>query len=129
MYLVTVFEEDSFCEASLGGNVTADEIEVFGEQLTKMLSGFQGQPYNLLLDYSKAKALDRAASLKLADVKDECIGIGAVKIVSVPSDEHELVRHTSIRMQAVLEGYEEFVAEAGKARFKAIKAKNISAAA
>ncbi len=121
MYLITVFEEESFVEASLGGNVTADEIDVFGDQLTKMLAGFGGQPYNLLLDHSKAKALDRAASMKLADVKDECIKIGALKIISVPCDEHELVRHTSIRMQAVLEGYEEFVAHAGKAKFQPIQ--------
>lgn len=117
MYLVTVFENEAKVEASLGGRVTAEEIQVFGDHVSGLVSVFHGQPYNLLLDYSKAKALDRQATAELAKVKDLFLSGGAQKIVSVPGDEHELVRHTTSRLQAVLEGHEEFVADPSKASF------------
>lgn len=120
MYLVTRFEDEAMVEASLGGHVTAEEIGVFGDDLLETVRNFEGQPYHILLDYSRAKALDRRASAELARVKDQCRRVGAWKIVSVLDDESELIRHTSVRLQAVLEGREEFVSDPRRARFPRI---------
>lgn len=117
MYLVSVLADQSRVEASLGGRVTAEEIEVLGEEIVALSGHFNGRAYDLLLDYSKAKTLDREASYVLADMKAMCLSSGVRKIVSVPSDEQQMVRHTSLRLQAVLEGFEEFVFDPSKAQF------------
>lgn len=120
MYLVSVQENESMVEASLGGRITAEEMQVFGDELHHMIEELGGKPFNLLIDYSKARTLDREAVQVLSAIKDGCLGQGANKIVSVPRDEHELVRHTSTRLQAVLEGREEFISVQATAHFPAL---------
>ncbi|MFT2520431.1 hypothetical protein ACMWQB_29890, partial [Escherichia coli] len=73
-----------------------------------------------LLDYSRALSFDRHAILALGAAKDACLKAGAHKIVSVPCTDHDLVRHTSARLQEVLEGKEEFVLDPESVHFSAI---------
>lgn len=120
MYLVTVQEERNLIEASLGGNVDALEIRVFGEELDEVLEGFDGQPYQILLDHSGAKLIEASAMTELGDLKDRWLATGAVRIVCVPRDERDREAHTTARIQTVLEGREEFVAQASEARFAAV---------
>lgn len=128
MYLVSVLADQSRVEASLGGRVTAEEITVLGQEILAASGEFTGKPFDILLDYSLAKTLDRACSYELADMKEMCLASGARKIVSVAGDEQEVVRHTSLRLQAVLEGHEEFVAEPSKAKFDSAPAAQRKAA-
>ena len=118
MYLVSYLENEHILEASLGGRVTVEEIMVFGEELEEAIEIFG--PCNILLDYSRALSFDRNAILALGVVKDACLQAGAQRIVSVPCTDHDLVRHTSSRLQEVLEGKEEFVLDPESAHFSAI---------
>lgn len=118
MYLVSYLENEHVLEASLGGRVTVEEIAVFGEELVEAIEIFG--PCNILLDYSRALSFDRNAILALGVAKDACLRAGAQKIVSVPCTDHDLVRHTSSRIQEVLEGKEEFVLDPQSVHFSAI---------
>lgn len=109
MYLLTVSEESAILEASLGGKITREELMVFGEELEERIERFAGGSFQLLLDYSKASAFDRIVSQELSRIKEICILRGASRIVSAARDEHDVIRHTSDRMQAVLEGVEVFI--------------------
>lgn len=129
MYLVSLFEQEAIVEASLGGRVTADEIRVFGEELSELLETFEGRTYSMLLDFSKAKRLDSEAIVALAEVKDQCFEVGANEIVSVTVDEHDAVTHQSLRLQQVLEGRERFVADPSEAQLEKSKAHRIRLAA
>src|SRR5438128_1693741 len=111
MFLLTVLHKECLVEASLGGRVTHEEVKVLTEELADTFDDFGGHAFNLLLDYSKAKTLDRESTAALGKLKDFCLANGAVRIVSVVQDEHELVRHTTDRLQAVMQGQEEFVTE------------------
>lgn len=108
MYLVSLFEEEAVVEASLGGRVTYEEARVFGDELMEMVSAFTNRPFYMLLDFSKAVSFDDDTISALSVIKDRCFGAGAVKIVSVPQHEQEMVRQTGDRLQNVLEGREEF---------------------
>jgi hypothetical protein len=121
MYLVTLFENESMVEASLGGRVTADEMRVFADELNDLLETFEGRPFNLMLDYSKAACFDHEAVATLSAIKDQCLEVGASKIVSIPRNENDMVLHTSERLQHVLEGREEFVADPAAVQFPAIR--------
>lgn len=116
-------------EASLGGRVTADEIRVFGEELCELLEAFENRPFNLLLDYSKAKRLDSDAVSALSAVKDGCFDLGATEIVSITTDEQDMVMQQSFRLQQVLEGKERFVSEPSQAKFAPFRTAEIRLAA
>lgn len=118
MYLVSLYEQEGFIEASLGGRVTADEIQVFGEELREIVEAFEAKPFQVLLDFSRARRLDGDGVTALAEVKDSMFAMGASQIVNVPGDEHDMVLHQSSRLQQVLEGLESFVSDPAEARFE-----------
>ena len=111
MYMMSWNEDDARIEASLGGRVTAAEVQVLAEELQEVVATLGEQPYLLLLDYSRAQALDTEAAGELANLKDFCLGHGADKIVSVVYDDEEAARHIDMRLQYVLEGREAIVAQ------------------
>ena len=118
MYLVSYLENERLIEASLGGRVTAEEVRVFGEEIIEVLEIFG--PSNILLDYSRALAMDNNSLSTLSLMKDLFLQSGAKQIVSVPCNEHDLARHTSHRLHEVIDGKEAFVLDPESAHFCAI---------
>ena len=112
MYLLSWIEDGGRIEASLGGRVTADEMRVFAGEVDEVVESFEGRAFELLIDYSRAKELDRESCILLRDLKDRCLGSGASQIVTVARDEEQLARETSDRLNLVLEGREKVVLEA-----------------
>lgn len=117
VYLVSYYEEKGFIEASLGGKLTPGELEVFSEELLELVDAFKGRPYQLLLDYSRAKGLNPSALFALGEIRDRCHERGASQIVSVTPGEADLEHETSHRLQHVMEGREAFVLDPAYAKF------------
>ena len=117
MYLLTVQEDQAVVEASLGGRVDALEMRAFGEELAELLESLSNQSYYLLIDHSKAKSLDRDAVDVLSWIKDTALETGAEKIVCIARDENDMVSHTTGRLQAVLEGREEYHLEGDRINY------------
>jgi hypothetical protein len=111
MYLVAWEENDARLEASLGGRVTVDEMAAFADDVRNLLEEVGEKPYLVLIDYCKAKEFDFEASAVLASLKDFCLASGAALVVSLVQDDETVVRHTSERLQLVLEGREMFLTE------------------
>jgi hypothetical protein len=129
MYLLTVQEDQAVVEASLGGRVDALEMRAFGEELAELLESLQNQSFYLLIDHSKAKSLDREAVTVLSWIKDTALETGVEKIVCIARDETDMVNHTTHRIQAVLEGKEEFHLEGEPVRYHAWQQTSIRLAA
>ena len=121
MYLMSLVEDKALVEASLGGRVTAGEVKAFGEELEAYLDHAELIAYNLLLDFSKASLLTGDAAQAVNAMKDRCLEAGAAKIITVTQDSDEVARQTSMRIQMVLEGREQFVADPDDAMFEAVK--------
>ena len=118
MYLVSLYEKEAIVEASLGGRVTADEVRVFGDELIELLGHLDDQPFEVLLDHSRARRMDADTVVALSDVKDALIALGATMIWSIAADDSDRAAHQTVRLQHVLEGIETFVAEPSQARFR-----------
>lgn len=111
MYLISWNEEESRIEASLGGRVTADEMEVFAEELLEVIESMSDRPHLVVLDQSKAKNLDQNGAVTLSEFKNTVLSNGASKVVTIARDETDFLTQTSERLQFVLEGREEIVLE------------------
>lgn len=111
MYLVTVQEDRAIVEASLGGRIDKLEMRAFAEDLEEVLESLGANRFYLLIDHSRAKNLDGEAAMILSDLKDKAFDIGAEKIVTMASDDEDVARHTTARLQQVLEGREQFCLE------------------
>jgi len=111
MYLVTVQEEQAVVEVSLGGRVDSHEMRAFAEDIEEVLESLGANKFYLLIDHSKAKSFDGEATMILSQLKDKAFEFGAEKIVTLASDENEIARHTTSRLQEVLEGREQFCLE------------------
>ena len=111
MYLVTIQEEKAVVEASLGGRIDSLEMRAFAEDLEEVLESLGASQFYLLIDHSRAKSFDAEAACILAQLKDKAFEFGAEKIVTLASDEDEIARHTTSRLQEVLEGREQFCLE------------------
>ncbi|RYG23628.1 hypothetical protein EON82_13445 [bacterium] len=111
MYLVSLYENEGIVEASLGGRVTADEVRVFGEELMELLDHMPEGSFEVVLDHSRARRMDAETVMALSDVKDELIQNGASMIWSIAADDSDRAMHQTVRLQHVLEGTENFVAE------------------
>jgi MFS superfamily sulfate permease-like transporter len=117
VYLLSYYEDRGFIEASLGGKVTLGELEVFQEELFMLVDGLEGRPYHLMLDYSRATGLDAAASDRLSDLRAKCHEAGAQRIVCVVPGQADLERETAHHLEAVMNGYQDFVLDPAYARF------------
>jgi hypothetical protein len=117
VYLLSYYEERGFIEASLGGKITTSELEVFEDELLSIIEGLEGQPYNLMLDYSRAKCLDDRGFEILTGIRGKCQEYGAQRIVSVVPGQADLERETAHRLEAVLSGLEDYVLDPAYARF------------
>lgn len=111
MYLISWMDEEARIEASLGGRVTAEEMAVLQDELREVLETLSNKPFLLVLDYANAKTFDVETREILADLKDFCFANGAGKIVSIVQDEEAMVAQTTERIQAILEGREQFLVE------------------
>lgn len=110
--------------------MTVGEVQVFGEELLEVVASLEGQSFNLLVDYSRAKGIDHSVLQLLVEINDLCHELGAQKITSaVPSDqvaEHQVAR----RLNHVMDGREEFVLDPVYARFTPVgKSEALSRAA
>jgi hypothetical protein len=110
MYLLTWDEEECVIEASLGGRITALEMQVLGEEMLSILTQLDG-PCEVLLDYTKALPFDAQASFTMGEIKDRWLELGVERIVSVPQENIEISEHITSRIQQVLDGREAFVRE------------------
>jgi len=129
MYLVSVLDDQPVIEASLGGRIDLLEMKTFAEDLEELFEDQNGQPFYVLLDYSKATAFDDKTQTALNEIKEKAFFNGAEKIFSVPQEDSELEDHVSARMQEVLEGREEFLMFAYQAKFTPLVAQTIALAA
>lgn len=111
MYLISWDEEEAKIEASLGGKITADEMEVFAEELLEVVELMSNRAHLVVLDASKAKDFDRASGVAFSGCKDLLLSNGAAKVVTIARDEGDVLNQTSERLQFVLEGRESFVLE------------------
>lgn len=111
MYLVTVQEDRAIVEASLGGRIDSFEMRAFAEDLEEVLESLGANQFYLLIDHSRAKSFDGEAAMILSDLKDKAFDFGAEKIVTLAGDEEDIARHTTSRLQQVLEGREQFCLE------------------
>jgi len=121
VYLLNIIEETNVVEASLGGRIDATEMKVMGEELAELLTHVETDSFCVLLDYSRAKPLDRKALVELSWIKDSLFESGASKIVNVARDESEIIAATTDRIQYVLEGKEIFVLDPAEVRFPAVQ--------
>ncbi len=128
MYLVSVIEDQSVIEASLGGRVDAVEMKTFAEELEELFEDQNG-PFYLLLDYSKAGNFDASTTRALGDLKDKAFENGALKVYSVPQEISDIEEHVATNIQNVLEGREEFLMYAHQARFAPLPTQYIAKAA
>src|ERR1041384_8375152 len=128
MYLVSVLDDQPVIEASLGGRVDLVEMKIFAEELEDLFSDWNGQPFYLLLDYSKAVAFDSKTAETLNTLKEKAFEFGAAKVFSVPQEATDIESHVSGSMQNVLEGKEEFLAYAYQAKFSPIVTQTIALA-
>jgi len=119
MYLVTVQEEQAVVEVSLGGRVDSHEMRAFAEDIEEVLESLGASRFYLLIDHSKAKSFDGEATMILSQLKDKAFSFGAEKIVTLTSDENEIARHTTARLQQVLEGREQFCLELPEMQYPA----------
>jgi len=117
LYLVSYYEDKGFIEASLGGTLTPGELEVFSEELLELVDAFKGRPYQLLLDYSRARGLNPSALYALGEIRDQCHERGASQIVSVTPGEADLEHETAHRLQHVMDGSEAYVLDPAYAKF------------
>src|SRR4051794_32687016 len=99
MYLVSVLDDQPVIEASLGGRVDMVEMKIFAEELEELFEDWNGQPFYLLLDYSKAMSFDATTTSALNQLKEKAFASGAEKVFSVPQEDSELEEHVSGRMQ------------------------------
>lgn len=129
MYLVSIIDDQPVIEASLGGRIDLVEMKTFAEEMEDVFHEWNGQSFYLLLDYSKASTFDGRTSQILDTLKEKALETGAVKVFSVPQEDSELSDHVSARMQAVLEGKEEFLVNATQAKFAPLVAATIALAA
>jgi hypothetical protein len=129
MYLVSVIEDQAVIEASLGGRIDQLEMKIFAEEIEDVIADMEGESFYLLLDYSKAIPFDSTATVVLDDIKEMAIATGAAKVYSVPQEGTELSDHVASRMQAVLEGKEEFLNFAHEAKFAPLTVQHIALAA
>lgn len=120
MYLLSIKDDETVLEASLGGRVDADEVRVMAEELTELFENSDSSVSYVLIDYSKAKAMDSTALGELGSIKQWLLNSGVSKIVNVARDEDQRIDHTGYWMQGVLEGQEEFVLEPEQATFPAV---------
>lgn len=95
-------------EASLGGRISAQEVETLGEEVSEILTNAQS-PCHVLLDYATAQRFEEPVYLALAEIKDRWLDEGADRITSVPQGDAEIAAETTMRLQAVLEGREQFI--------------------
>lgn len=112
MYLISWDEEEARIEASLGGRITADEMEAFADELLQIVDSMRESDLMVVLDQSKAKNLDREGNVALSTCKDALINQGVMKVVTIARDENDILAQTSERLQMVLEGRESFVLDA-----------------
>ncbi|MBS1709824.1 MAG: hypothetical protein JSS65_14015 [Armatimonadetes bacterium] len=110
MYLLTWNPDESRIEASFGGCITKGEAVVFDEELTDMVKSMQGQIFSVVVDYATASRIEDRAKELLNECRERCIFGGAHKVTFVTRDEREAQDYTNNRLQAVLEGREEYVA-------------------
>lgn len=129
MYLVSVFDDQPVIEASLGGRVDMVEIKTFSEEVAELFEEWNGQPFYLLLDYSKASKFDKSMDGVLDELKQKAFDNGAAKVFSVPQETTEIEDHISSHLQNVLEGKEEYLAFASQARFAPLSTQHIALAA
>ncbi len=129
MYLVSVLDDQSVIEASLGGRIDLLEMRTFADDLEELFEDKNGQPFYLLLDYSKAVGFDAQTSMVLNELKEKALEFGAAKVFSVPQEDTEIEDHISARMQEVLEGKEEFLVYAHQANFVPLPTQAIARAA
>src|SRR5579862_3888985 len=117
MYLVSVLDDQPVIEASLGGRIDLSEMRIFSEDVEEMFEHWNGEPFYLLLDYSKAISFDQKTTQSLNALKEKALARGAVKVISIPHEDCDLEESVSGRIQQVLEGKEEFLASAHQAVF------------
>ncbi|MBS1716317.1 MAG: hypothetical protein JSS72_01140 [Armatimonadetes bacterium] len=121
MYLISVYENGGFVEASLGGVVTPDEMKVFGMELQRHIEESGLERFNLLLDHAKS-SYDETSFDELCGMKDKLYGCGAYQIIDVVSSVEDKERHTKARLQKVLEGFEDYVMDPSEAHFMPLAA-------
>ena len=129
MYLVSVFEDQPVIEASLGGRVDIIEMRTLVEELEELFQDLNGEPFYLLLDYSKAIRFDDSTATIFDTMKDAALEMGAAKVFSVPHETSEIDEHVAPRLQNVLEGKEEFLLHAHQAQFAPLPSQSIALAA
>ncbi|MBV6490567.1 MAG: hypothetical protein KJZ62_09755 [Fimbriimonadaceae bacterium] len=129
MYLLSLHEDRSLIEASLGGRVTADEVSVLLDEIDEIVDQFESQGFSLLIDHSLAKTMDQHARAQLADLKDACLSRGAVKIVTVVASDEEVARNVNERFHWAMEGREQYVLDSSRIEWPATKVARTSLAA
>jgi hypothetical protein len=108
MYLLNWSEKSGLVEASLGGRITPQEIEALGEEVSAILSEAK-HTCHVLLDYGMAQQFESPVYLTLGEVKDRWLDEGVACITSVPQGDAEIAAETTMRLQEVLEGREQFI--------------------
>ncbi|MFQ3667481.1 MAG: hypothetical protein SNJ74_12925 [Fimbriimonadaceae bacterium] len=111
MYLISWNEADGRIEASLGGRVPLDEMQVFTQDLEQFIEDLDGQPYTVLLDYSRSRPFDRECRQSLAAFQEWALEQGCVKWVNVVRDAEEQADIVTRRFAAVMDGTEDYVLE------------------
>ena len=111
MYLISWVEEEAKLEASLGGRVTIEEMNVVLDEIREMVTDHSEAPYLVVIDYSRAKLFDHQTEIVLDDIKDICLKNGAEKIVNIIREIDDIETMTTARFQSVMEGTEDFVTD------------------
>ncbi|MBL8087964.1 MAG: hypothetical protein JNM85_07845 [Chthonomonas sp.] len=108
MYIVNWNEEENTLEASLGGNVTVGEAQVFADAIVHELGAVPQRPFTYKLDYSKANRVDEGVLEAFHVAQVYCRLRGATKYVCVARTQTEVEYIIGLRLQQVLEGEEEY---------------------
>jgi hypothetical protein len=120
MYMIDMIEDCFFVEASLGGKLDPSEIQVMAKDLAATMYGKDINKFTIMLDYSRAKAMDADTRTQLCWVKDALLELGIRKIINIARDDTDLVDGTTDRIQYVLEGREEFLLEPDRTKLPSV---------
>lgn len=112
MYLISWNPDQRRIEASLGGNVTYAEAQVFADNLVDEVAAQREGTFSVLIDYSVVRRIDPEVRDVLNTVRDAMVFAQASKITIITPSEEEACAYIDTRLQAVLEGKEEYVAYA-----------------
>lgn len=112
MYILNWNPTSNVIEASFGGYLTAPEADVFFDEFRELLIELGPAHFSVTLDYAMVPRMDSGVKDRLDAAREASLFAGATCVTYVARTEAEAHSLIDERLQAVLEGKEQYVAYA-----------------